>query len=676
MATPKRSLRIGSLLVAGGVILALGVVYLAAPQLLTQAELTLYDQHMRLRGPRPPHPQVAVVAIDERSLREVGRWPWSRSVLGELVRKLHDAGAAAIGVDIILNEPERSGVVEAVDRLRERLGAGAPARLRDELERIVADESHDQRLAAALAESGRVVLASYFNLAARPTLDPPAREGQPLKSALAAFRNFEERGLFPPPHAEGANVPIPPLLQAAAGLGHVNMVADFDGSTRWEALVVEHHGHYYPSLALETVRLAAGIDPFAVRLDFGHSLDIGEASIPVDARARVLVDYAGPPQTFPHLSAVDVLRGRIPPERLRDVIVFVGATAEGTYDLRVTPFSPVFPGVEKHATMAANILEDRFLVRPTWVELVELTGIVLFAFVLGWLLPRFRPAPSLAVTIALWGAFLLAIHLIFRQGLWLPMVYPSLAGGLTFVGVTIYRFFTEERQRLWIKRAFQQYVSPEVVERIVDDPGALRFGGETRELTVLFSDVRDFTTFTERHDPQAVVQMLREYLTRMTDCVLRQRGTLDKYIGDAVMAIFGAPIALPDHAARACATALDMAREMEELRQRWIAEGKEPFRIGIGVNTDPMVVGNLGSEQLFDYTVIGDGVNIGARLESLNKEYKTAHAIIISESTYEAARDAIEARPLGEVTVKGKTRPLKVYELLGLKSAALTSPAP
>ena len=669
MAKPKRALRIGSLFLAGGVILVVGALYLAAPRLLTQGELTLYDQHMRLRGVRPAHPQVLVVAIDEKSLREVGRWPWSRSVLAELLGKLHQGGVAAVGVDIILNEPERSSAIDIAVQLRERFGPRAPASVQRELERIIIEANHDGRLAAVLAESERIVLASYFHLVARPTTEPPARTGQPLKSALAAFRNFEERGLFPPPHAASAHVPIPPLLQAAAGLGHVNMVADFDGSMRWEALVVEHQGHYYPSLALETVRLAAGLDPFAVRLEFGHLLDIGGVAIPVDARARVLVDYAGPPLTFTHLSAVDVLQDRIPPERLRDALVFVGATAEGTYDLRVTPFSPVFPGVEKHATMAANILESRFLVRPPWVELVEATGILLFPLLLGWLLPRFRPVPSLALTVALWGAFVLAVHLVFRQGLWLPMVYPSLAGGLTFVGITIYRFFTEERQRLWMKRAFQQYVSPEVVERIVENPDALRFGGETRELTVLFSDVRDFTTFTERHDPQEVVQMLREYLTRMTDCVLRQRGTLDKYIGDAVMAIFGAPISFPDHAARACAAALDMAREMDELGQRWVAEGRQPFRIGIGINTDPMVVGNLGSEQLFDYTVIGDGVNIGARLESLNKEYKTTHAIIISESTYEAARDTIEARPLGDVTVKGKTRPLKIYELLGLKTA-------
>jgi adenylate cyclase len=245
-------------------------------------------------------------------------------------------------------------------------------------------------------------------------------------------------------------------------------------------------------------------------------------------------------------------------------------------------------------------------------------------------------------------------------------VYPSLALVVAFVAITLYRILTEELQRRWTKRAFQQYVSPEVVERIMQDPAALQFGGELRTLTVLFSDIRDFTTFTEKHDPQVVVQMLREYLTRMTEIVLREGGTLDKYIGDAVMAEFGAPVAYPDHALRACRAALAMTRAVEELAETWRAQGKEPFRIGLGVNTGAMVVGNLGSEQLFDYTVIGDEVNLGARLESLNKEYETTTHIIISEATYEAAKDGIDARPLGEVKVKGKSRPVVVYELCGL----------
>lgn len=667
MIAPKRSLRLASLLIAAGVLAVVGVGYVAAPQLLYQAELVVYDEHLRLRGVRPGNEQVLIVAIDEPSLREIGRWPWSRTVLADLLKRLTDAGVAAVGVDIILSEPEISGEASAAERLLKRVGPRALPNIREELERVVTEADPDRRLATVLRENGRVVLAMYFGLAPWPSLEPPAAKGDAFKSALSNFRSFEHRGVFAPPHAMAVNMPIPTLVDAAAGLAHINIIADVDGSTRWEALVIEHRGHYYPSLAVETVRLAAGLSPFDLRLDFGWGFQVADVFIPIDGRARVLIDYPGPGRTFRHISAADILRGRADPAELRDRIVFVGATAEGLYDVRVTPFSAVYPGVEKHATIAANILEQRFLVRPAWVETVEIAGIVFFVAVLGLLLPYLRPTWSVLATLALGAVFVAVIHLVFRAGLWLPMVYPALAGALTFVGITVYRFFAEERQRLWTRRAFQQYVSPEVVERIMENPEALKFGGELRNLSVLFSDIRSFTTFTESHDPQYVVQMLREYLTRMTDCVLRERGTLDKYIGDAVMAIFGAPVELPDHAERACRAALAMVSEMDQLRERWLAEGKEPFRIGIGINTDDMVVGNLGSEQLFDYTVIGDGVNLGARLESLNKEYKTERAIIISEATYEAARDAIEVRRLGEVVVKGKTRPVQIYELLGLK---------
>ena len=262
----------------------------------------------------------------------------------------------------------------------------------------------------------------------------------------------------------------------------------------------------------------------------------------------------------------------------------------------------------------------------------------------------------------------------FLRGLWVPVVYPALAIGLTFIGITVFRFFAEERQRLWTKRAFQHYVSRDVVDSLMANPGALQFGGSVQNLTVLFSDIRDFTTYSERHEPQHVVSMLREHHTQLTQRVMDQRGTLDKYIGDAIMAIFGAPVALNDHAERACRAALAMVAENDVLHAKWVAQGEEPMHIGIGINSGPMVVGNLGSDQLFNYTVVGDNVNLGARLESLNKEYKTSKGIIISESTYEAAKHAIDARAIGEVKVKGKMQPVAIYELLGMKEAAAPAP--
>ncbi len=681
MAKVARRAWRASLLIALGVIALVGLIYYLAPNFLYVVEFNLFDQHFRLRGPRPANSQVAIVAIDEASVRAVGRWPWSRTVLADLVRKLDQAGAAAIAFDVLISEPEASNERAALERLTKRLQARhLDAAVRTELQQLALEADPDAALAAAIRDADRVVLASNFVFEGVPTA-PPERKGSPLKSAIGVrsatdpppasksqpFTNYPERGDFPPLHAVGETFPIPSLLSAAAAVGHVNMIQEGDGSTRYEALIVESRGYYYPSLAIEAIRVAAGLDPSVRQVSFGDSVRLGDIVIPTDARSRVLIDYAGPQGTIPHISAADVLGGK-GLERVKDRVVFIGATAEGLFDLRVTPFSPNMPGVEKHANMAANILDRRFIVRPVWIELAEMAGIIAFPLLLALVLPIMRPVPSIFFTLAVGAALFGAAHYAFRRELWIPLVYPSLAMLLTFIAVTVYRFFTEERQRQYTKRAFQQYVSPEVVARIVDNPEALQFGGELRNLTVLFSDIRDFTTFTEKNDPQLVVQMLREYLTEMTRIVIEEGGTLDKYIGDAVMAEFGAPIVYPDHALRGCRAALRMAAEVERLTAKWLAEGREPFRIGLGVNTGNMVVGNLGSEQLFDYTVIGDEVNLGARLESLNKDYQTDKHIIISDGTVEAAGDAIEVRELGEVKVKGKTRPVVVYELVGLKT--------
>jgi adenylate cyclase len=683
MAPRARTARRPHLLIALGVVVLLGAIWYLAPEFLHTIEFNLYDQHFRLRGRRAPNLQVAIVTVDEASLTAVGHWPWSRRVLGQLVRRLDEGGAASIAFDVLLNEPDRSER-EIIERLRRRLGdRRLDAAVRAELEKMVAEADPDAALAAAIRESGRVVLASNFRFGGSTPTGAPKREGSPMKSALGVrlatdappasqaptFSNFPDRGLYPPPRASQESFPIPPLLETAAAIGHVNNFSEVDGSTRYEALIIESRGYYYPSLAIEAVRIAAGLDPSARTMTFGDAVRLADIVIPTDARSRVLIDYAGPDGTITHVPAAEVLEGRRL-ERIKDRAVFIGATAPGLYDLRVTPFSTTMPGVEKHANMAANILDRRFIVRPVWGEFVEAGAILLLPLLLALVVPAMRPYPSIAMTVVIWAGLFGAGHYAFRRGLWLNLVYPSLALLLSFIGITVYRFLFEERQRQYTRRAFQQYVSPEVVERIMQNPEALQFGGELRNLTVLFSDIRDFTTFTEKNDPHVVVQMLREYLTEMTRIVIEEGGTLDKYIGDAVMAEFGAPIAYPDHALRGCRAALRMAAEVERLTAKWTAEGREPFRIGLGVNTGNMVVGNLGSEQLFDYTVIGDEVNLGARLESLNKDYQTDKHIIISEGTYEAAGDTIQVKRLGEVKVKGKTRPVVVYELFGLTTPA------
>ena len=334
-----------------------------------------------------PQPQTAervvIAAIDEKSLAALGRWPWPRSLMADLIRKLSADGAKIIAVDILLSEPEVSGELRAATQLSERLrtlglaGSSAGSAVQRELDAFGREADHDRQLAEAVRDSGRVILPLVFEVGPDRSGPPPEPSGTAFKSALVSFRHYDERAVYPPPASRRATPPIPVLADAAQTLGHVTMLADPDGTTRWEAVAFEDQGHYYPSLAVQAVRLATGVEPTKLTLDFGRDLTVGSVAVPLDPRDRMLINYAGPGGTFRHLSAVDLLTGKVPPEAVRDRIVFVGATAAGTYDLRVTPTSPIMPGVEKHANVAANILSGRFLRRPDWVELVELAGILL-----------------------------------------------------------------------------------------------------------------------------------------------------------------------------------------------------------------------------------------------------------------------------------------------------------
>jgi adenylate cyclase len=408
-----------------------------------------------------------------------------------------------------------------------------------------------------------------------------------------------------------------------------------------------------------------------LQIDFDGGIRLGNMEIPSDHQLRLLLNYAGPAKSFRHVSAVDVMSGNIPEGSLRDHVVFVGATSSGTYDVRVAPVDPVFPGVEIHTTVADNLLRANFLRRPVWEIFVTIGGIILLSLLVVVVTRQFRPVGSTVATLLVAGAVFGVAHLLFRSpGYWLAILYPLSSLAFTYTGCTLYRVLTEQRERAWLKRAFQQYVPHDVVQQIADDPKALVFGGERRHLTVLFTDLRDFTAYSEEHEPEEIVEILREYLTAMVDIIFKHGGTVDKFIGDSILGIFGAPIYYTDHAARACRAALEMSEQLRVLQARWQAEKKTPLRMGIGVSTGDVVVGNLGSEQRFDYTVIGDAVNLGARLESANKDFPTQHNIIISESTYQEAKEILEVNPLGEVIVKGKREAVPIYELVGIGYAS------
>jgi adenylate cyclase len=606
----------------------------------------------------------------------VGRWPWPRTRTAEIIQRLAEGGAKVIALDLVLREPDENSRLVLARGLAERYRAlglakasGSAAEFGRLLEEALADADTDEVLAQAMAETRRVVVPYFFVF--------PPHESMPLDDDSQRLLNRSRVVGFATPDAEQAidarraaavQLPLPRFIAASAANGHVNVRPDVDGALRHVEMVIRLEDGLFPSLALETARLALGLARTRVRLTQDRAVQIGSAVVPTDDTGSLLLTYYGPAETFPHIKAVDVLTASSPPP-VKDHVVLVGFTAHGLMDVRPTPFDAVMPGVESHATAVANLLEGRGIRQLAGLEIVETVAVLLLALAGPLLIPRVGAIWGTVIAIGLALGTTALVHMGFRAGTWILLLPPLVALAVGHVGSVTYQVLTETRERRWIKQAFRQYVPPAIVEQLGRDPSKLTFGGERRTMTVLFSDIRGFTTFSEQHPPEEVVAALREYLTAMVEVVFRHRGTLDKFIGDATMAFFGAPFDNPDHALQACRAAVEMTEVLARLNERWKAEGREPFVTGFGIATGEMLVGNFGSSQRFTYTVIGDQVNLGARLESLNKEYETARHIIISQGTYELVRNHVVVRPLGSVTVKGKHQSVDIYDLVDLKQS-------
>jgi len=634
------------------------------------------DWHARLRGPLPAPASISIVAIDEMSLDLVGRWPWPRTRTAEIIQRLAEGGARVVALDLLLNEPDENSRLVLARTLSDQyrtLGlarsAGPAAEFGRMLEDALAGADTDQALAETLAAARRVVLPYFFMF---PPHEPVALDDDSQRllnrSRVVSFATPEIEQSIDARRAAAVQLPLARFITASAANGHVNVNPDADGALRRVEMVIRLGDGLYPSMTLEATRLALGLSRMRVRLTADHTIQLGSTVVATDENGALLLSYYGPAGTFRTIPAVDVLTASSPPP-VKDQIVLVGFTAHGLMDVRPTPFDAVMPGVESHATAIANLLEGRGLRPPSGLAVIETIAVVLLGLVMPLLLPRVGAIWGTVVALVLAVGTTGLVHLAFRNGLWILLLPPIVALAAGHVGSVTYQVLTEERERRWIKQAFRQYVPPAVVEQIGRDPSKLTFGGERKVLTVLFSDIRGFTTFSEEHTPEEVVGALQEYLTSLVEVVFRHRGTLDKFIGDATMAFFGAPFDNPDHALQACRAAVEMSDVVVRLNEKWKAEGRAPFVTGFGIATGEMLVGNFGSSQRFAYTVIGDQVNLGARLESLNKEYETARHIIISQGTHEAVRDHVTVRPLGSVTVKGKHQAVDIYDLVDLKKS-------
>lgn len=627
-------------------------------------EAISYDARLRLTMPQTPDRRIVIVDIDEKSLAEEGRWPWGRDKLAVMLDQLFDRyHAAVVGFDVVFAEKDESSGLKVLEQLGQNELKNLPqfqaslAQLRPQLD-------HDRIFAQKLA--GRpVVLGYYF------TSNRDSESGQMPAPSLPA-------GTFKGIHAaligaSGYGGNLPEFQRAAHSAGHFNPLTDFDGVARRMPMLIEHQGAYYETLSLAMLRTLYG-DP-AIQAGFeagtggvGDSLEwlgIGKLKIPVDENAGALVPYRGKQGSFTYVSATDVLHGRAAAQDLTGAIVLVGTTAPGLMDMRSTPVGAVYPGIEVHANLIAGMLDRNIKHKPGYMLGAELIEMLLLGLLLAFILPLLSPVKASLATLA---ALLLVLGI--NLALWQQanMLMPLAATVLTILVLFMlsmsFGFFVESRAKRQITGLFGQYVPPELVDEMSENPGSFAMEGESREMTVLFSDVRGFATISEGLDPKQLSRLMNEYLTPMTRIIHKHRGTIDKYIGDAIMAFWGAPLADPDNARHAILAAMEMQEVMGSLRQKFKADGWPEIQIGIGINTGSMSVGNMGSEFRMAYTVMGDSVNLASRLEGLTKQYGTG--IIVGEITQKTlARDFV-FRELDRVRVKGKDEPVGIYEPVGL----------
>jgi adenylate cyclase len=591
---------------------ALCVYLIAGLKPFRLIELKMLDYRFLLRGKTDISRDIVLVSIGEKDIEILGRWPWPRKYHSDLIQILNMYGAKVVGYDILFSEPDKE------------------------------DQESDRCLASTVAESGNVCFPMAFGKGG----------------------------------AKGAHLlPIPQLRQACAGTGFVNVFPDEDGIIRRTPLRVSGRSVF----GLELARRFLGVKEGGIRLLPEKAVILtlpgGEkVSIPVDENNRMMVNHAGLTTDWPWLHFVQIIMAFMEDQKkgkpsidlrfLKDKIVLVGSTHTGMPDIVETPFGKSSYGVELHASLINSILGRNFIrPLPSWIDFLVYLFVVLGTAVI---LHGFPPLKGGIFSVAILLTLVLFAYVLFSKfHIWLKVVKPVFGLGAVYLTGVLYHLMTVQRKERQVRRAFRHYVSPAVVSELIKEPERLRLGGETKEVTILFSDIREFTSFSEEVDPDLVGEMLNEYFSSMTESIFAHGGTLDKFIGDAIMALYGAPLELPNHPLSACLSALSMLSNLQSLHARWKGEDRIPFAIGIGVNTGMVKVGNFGSQERFDYTAIGPNVNIASRLEGLTKTYGVD--IVISAATREKVRDEMVCRPLDVVTVRGSKRPIKIFELLGIR---------
>jgi len=652
------------------------VLLLGSTGWLETIELKTYDWRLRtLRNWKPAvHPDIVLVEINDTTLRDLkeiaGRWPWPRALSAILIDYLNRGQPKVIAVDFGFWEKEREGTYSFNDENY----SGARS---------------DGELVEAVKRAGNVILLADAvdpgltsgEVAQTPWVAPPYKLGPAI----------EERPVI--------TLPFDSLAAAAAGFGHNFLALDRDGPARRMLPFVRKGTRFMPSLGMAAGLLAGGYRAEEVTLE-ADAIRIRDRRIPLinlevaDAidpskkhdQQTMLINYRAPAHIhgippYPTFEVRHLLQSEgqlrdgekpaVDPAVFQDKVVFIGLTASGLLDAFNTPLGKgTLPGIRLHASVADSLLSNLFIEpAPRWTTPL---AVVLTAIVVGLMAATVPFAIGASTAVALAAAWIGLSLWAFDRGVWVAMIQPLVAMGLTLFVGTAYRYFVEDAEKRKVSKLFGRYVSRDVYKQLMSDPTKAELGGSRREMSVLFSDLRGFTSITEKGQPEGLVRQLNEYFTRMVEVVFRNGGTVDKFVGDMVMALFGAPVDDVNHAEAAVATAVEMVRELAQLNQQWAAEGRVQLDIGIGVNSGDMIAGNIGSSAIMSYTVIGDNVNLGSRLESLNKDYRSR--IIISDATRSRLRTSYETRPLGSVVVKGKTQPVEVFEIIVPSPLAATPP--
>jgi adenylate cyclase len=636
---------------------ALVPLRLADPRPLQELRTRTFDFFQALR-PRPQEIRpVVIVDIDEASLKAIGQWPWPRTTVADLVTQITQLGAVAIGFDIIFPEPDRMSPAIA-----ERSFRGIDTETRAKLDSL---PSNDEALAEAITHSKVAVgQAGAASPEVRTAADAALQTGFAVRGPDARPYLVTFAGLL-------RNVPV--IEQAAAGRGLFSIDPESDGIIRRVPVIMTAQGNLVPSLSMEMLRVVTGSSAILVRVDQAgvQSVAVPGLEVPTDRNGQFWVHFNHhDPERY--VSAKDVLQGNVPPDRLAGKLVLIGTSAIGLLDLKTTPLDAAIPGVEVHAQILESVLSKSSLVNPNYAIGAELALAVLF----GLAIIVAAPMLPASIVIVLGGCLIagligLSLYLFVEHNLLIDFTYPLISSWLIYLVLTFVNYFREQKQRRQIRSAFGYYLSPHMVEQLARSPEKLVLGGEERRMTILFSDVRGFTTISEHYkdDPQGLTRLMNRFLTPLTNAIIERKGTIDKYIGDAIMAFWNAPVDDDEQEANACEAALEMLTRAETLNGELKREAETnggmymPLRIGIGLNTGPCVVGNMGSDFRFNYSVLGDTVNLASRLEGRTKDYRIP--VVIGSRTAEGAKQKFAVMEIDLIMVKGKKQPEAVFTVLG-----------